>query len=94
MSENHWGDLDTQVSETIVFLKKHRAELERLREFRGVDSMWFDFGFDCRLGDPAESCAGIAMQGEYLPPELLDLAGKLKIGIGLSIYPKNEFVDE
>ena len=44
--------------------------------------MVLDFPFSCRLGD------GVAVQGDYLPPELLTLAGGLGIGIALSHYPR------
>jgi len=48
----------------------------------GIEERQLDFGYDCRLHEP-----NIAMQGEYLPVELLLLAGSLSFGIALSLYP-------
>ena len=41
--------------------------------------------FDCRLGTP-----GVAVQGEWLPVEFLELAGELRIAVALSLYPAYE----
>jgi len=61
-----------------VFLRKHQSELSRLASFPGVDDRHLDFGYHHR--DAAVQC-------DYLPPELLALAGSLGIGIELSLYP-------
>lgn len=81
---DNWSDLDAQIANVLAFIKTYNRELERLRDFPGVDHSMLDFGFESRIGD------SIFMQGEYLPPELLRLTGALNIGIGLSIYPRRQ----
>lgn len=72
------GDLDAEVADAISFLSAHEAELQRLKEFPGVTDIRMDFGFYRR---------DVAAQFEYLSPDLLLRAGKLGIGIELSLYP-------
>ena len=71
------GDLDAEITDAIGFLSTHEAELQRLRDFPGVTDMRLDFGYYCRH---------VAAQFDYLPPDLLARAGKLGIGIELSLY--------
>ncbi len=80
-----WENLRRTVANVLKFLQSHRNELMRLKRATGVESIMLDFAFDSRLG-----IKNVAMQGEYLPPEFLRLAGELNIGIGLSIYPALE----
>jgi hypothetical protein len=61
------------------FLREHELELARLSRCHGVAEMCLDFGYD--------RCPEAAVQCDYLPPELLALAGSLGIGIELSLYP-------
>lgn len=72
------GDLPAQVKDAIGFLTKHQTELQRLRDYPGVDDMRLDFGYDRR---------DVAAQFDYLPPDLLARVGELGIGIELSLYP-------
>jgi len=74
--------LADQVTDAIAFLRKYDAELHKVSTLDSIEERQLDFGFDCRLHEP-----NIAIQGEYLPTELLILAGKHKIGIALSLYP-------
>ena len=74
--------LADQVIDTIAFLKKYEAELQEISNLDGIEESQLDFGYDCRLHEP-----NIAMQGEYLPSELLSLAGSLNLSIALSLYP-------
>ena len=71
------GRLRDEVSDALVFLTRHESELRRLRSFPGVTDLRLDFG--CYRRD-------VPAQFEYLPPELLALAGNLDIGIELSLY--------
>jgi hypothetical protein len=71
------GNLDAEVTDAISFLSTYEAELQRLRDFPGVTDMRLDFGYYCR---------DVAAQFDYLPPDLLARAGKLGIGIELSLY--------
>jgi len=72
------GDLAGQVVDAIAFLRSHQGELARLAAYPGVDDRRLDFGYDRR---------DVAVQCDYLPAELLALAGSLGIGIELSLYP-------
>jgi hypothetical protein len=71
------GDLEAEITDAINFLATHEAELQRLHSFPGVTDMRLDFGYYQR------DAAG---QFDYLPPDLLVRAGKLGIGIELSLY--------
>jgi hypothetical protein len=73
------GDLKAQVADAIRLLAEWEPELQRLRAFDGVQDIRLDFGY-YRRDD-------VFMQGEYLPPRLLALAGRYDIGIALSLYP-------
>ena len=72
------GDLDAEIADAIRFLSTHEAELWRLHDFPGVTDMRLDFGYYRRE---------VAAQFDYLPPDLLARAGRLGIGIELSLYP-------
>ena len=64
------GDLEAEITDAIRFLSTHEAELQRLHDFPGVTDMRLDFGYDCR---------NVAVQCDYLPPDLLTRAGTLGI---------------
>lgn len=82
VSQDKWHDLRAAVAEVFKFLQANRKELLRLKRTKGIEELMLDFGFSSRVGTE-----NIAVQGEYLPPEFLRLAGELNVGIGLSIYP-------
>ena len=71
------GDLGAQILDAVAFLSAHELELQRLRDFPGVSDMRLDFGYYWR---------DMAAQFDYFPPHLLAQAGKLGIGIALSLY--------
>ena len=71
-----------QVNDVIAFLRKYYEDLASLPGASGVEAVWLDFGYECRLNGKE-----ICVQCDYLPPELLRLAGELGIGIELSLYP-------
>jgi hypothetical protein len=71
------GDLGAEITDAVCFLDAHEAELRHLRTFPGVTDMRLDFGYYRR---------NVTAQFDYLPPELLGRAGKLGIGIELSLY--------
>jgi hypothetical protein len=75
------GKLKEDVPEALSFLSANEAELIRLRDFPGVKSLCLDFGHWQR---------DVAVQCDYLPSELLVLAGKLGLGIALSLYPASD----
>lgn len=72
------GDLSRQAGDAIFFLRRHQTEFGRLAKFPGLTDRRLDFGYDRR---------DVIIQCDYLPPELLTLAGELGIGIELSLYP-------
>lgn len=72
------GDLSVECLDAIRFLRVHSAAMTRLASFPGAEDRRLDFGYyrrDC------------AVQFDYLPPELLALAGSAGVGIELSLYP-------
>ena len=72
------GDLSAEIQDAIAFLQCHDAELARLSTIPQVTDRRLDFGYYRRDG---------FMQSEYLPAELLRLAGVHGIAIELSLYP-------
>lgn len=82
VSQDKWDDLRAAVAEVSRFLQANRKELLKLKRAKGIEDLMLDFGFNSRVGTE-----NVAVQGEYLPPEFLRLAGELNIGVGLSIYP-------
>jgi hypothetical protein len=85
VAEN-FGRLCSQTTEVTTFLREHEPELSRLSRYPGVSDIRLDFGYD---RDPEA-----AVQCDYLPPDLLALAGSLGIGIELSLYPRDDGEDE
>jgi len=77
VSEDSGTDLESQVRDALSFLRVNKEELLRLRSCEGVTDVRLDFGLSKRKG---------FVQCNYLPPELLELAGGLKVGIEVSIY--------
>ncbi len=77
VSQADWDDLNGQVADAIRFLKANRAELRKLMDFPGIEGRTLDFPIWQR---------DIMLQRDYLPPELLRLAGELEIGIVISRY--------
>lgn len=77
-----FGRLREHTDAATGFLREHELELARLSRYPGIAEMCLDFGYD--------RCPQAAVQCDYLPPELLALAGSLGIGIELSLYPASE----
>jgi hypothetical protein len=76
-----FGQLRGHTEAATDFLREHEMELARLSRYPGVAEVYLDFGYDRR--------PEAAVQCDYLPPELLGLAGSLGIGIVLSLYPSS-----
>lgn len=75
-------ELKEQVEDAIAFLKLYDSELHEVSLLNGIEVFHLDFGYECRI-----NMTTVCVQGEYLPPELLVLAGKHGIGVALSLYP-------
>jgi hypothetical protein len=71
------GDLSLQCKDAVAFLHQNDVELHRLAEFPGAADRRLDFGYYRQ---------DVAVQCYYLTPELLALAGRLGVGIELSLY--------
>ena len=76
------GLIGEEVGDALEFLGRYQADLRRLSSIPEIESMTLDFGYWLRID--GERCIA---QFDYLPPELLRLAGEMGIGIELSLYP-------
>jgi len=85
VSEKEWDDLAGQVEDAINFLNKYTPELEEI--FKRIDDV------DAALDFPVNSILGEkwVTQGINFPKQLVSIAGKLKIGIGMTLYAKDLF---
>ena len=77
-SEADFEEFPKQVAESTEFLRINADEIRRLLTFPGIEWAILDYGVARR---------DVAIQCDYLPPELLLLAGSLGLGIELSAYP-------
>ena len=72
---------EKQVEDSLEFLRSNQAELSRLKSFEGVEELRLDFGV---------SRKDLFGQYQFLPPELVSLAGQLGLGLEVSIYGTDE----
>jgi hypothetical protein len=85
VSEKDWGDFPSQVTDAINFLSTYYDELsELLNSINDVEAC-LDFPIYSRLDNR------IINQNDYIPKELVALAGKLNLEIGMSQYSKEAF---
>jgi hypothetical protein len=77
VSDADFGAFPQQVAEAIKFLRSEAECIRRLCEFPGVEDVTLDFGIARRI---------VMAQVDYLPPDLLRLAGAFGLGIELSQY--------
>lgn len=77
------GLLSEEVADALTFLTTYYPDLARLRDHPAVEDMRIDFGYHLRLDGER-----VVVQCDFLPPELLRLAGELSIGFELSLYPQ------
>jgi hypothetical protein len=82
VSKKPFDDLPGQIRDAIRFLRRHKADLTRLRDEFKVREMRLDFPIHLRMG-----YQDIVVQRDYFTATLLHLAGELGIGIALTIYP-------
>lgn len=77
-------EFPVQVKEATEFLKRHEKDIETIVAFPNVEAA-LDFGIELKRD---------FLNCDYLPPELLRLAGNLGIGIELSHYAPTEEEDQ
>jgi hypothetical protein len=82
VSMKEWDDLGGQIADAKLFLTSHRAELDRLRSFAGVEGLEIDFPIPLRIGRN-----DVAVQCEHFPADLILAAGSLGIDLAFSIWP-------
>lgn len=78
VSDADMDEFELQIKDAIGFLKDNEILLAEVMGFPGVAGAELDFGIEWR---------DVAAQGDYLPPELVKLAGGLGIGVMISHYP-------
>lgn len=82
VGEAELGDLEGQVQDAIVFLRRHKSELQNLQKYNGVDRVFLDFAL-------VQENASVFSTS--LPAELLSLAGEIGIDIELTYFPPSDY---
>jgi hypothetical protein len=85
ISDREWDEFEGQVSDAILFLEKYTNQIKELFATHSITDACLDFPLWSRLDE------NIVNQNDYIPRELIKLAGELNIGIGMSIYAQNAF---
>jgi hypothetical protein len=85
VSEKEWDNLVGQIDDAIVFLEKNFDYLQELITTHNISEAYLDFPLYSRLDD------NIVNQNDHIPSKLISLAGKLSLGIEMSIYSRNAF---
>jgi hypothetical protein len=88
VSDADWSNLPEQVADACAFLERHAHELRALAGLETVENLRLDFPVELRMGRK-----DVVVQFNYLPPELIKLAGALGMGIEVSMYPGEEEKD-
>jgi len=79
-SDKDWDDLKGQIDDAVDFLDENFETLKSLLETHEIEDSFLDFPVESRLSDE------IGNQNDYLPKELIKLAGKLDLAIVISNY--------
>jgi hypothetical protein len=85
VSDAEFQEFDLQIQDAIQFLRANAQALSAIKQFKDIENAFLDFGIEWR---------NVAVQGDYMPPELLQLAGSLGLGIVLSHYPISSESDD
>ena len=85
VSQKEWDDFKGQVSDAILFLKKHSTDIKKLFATHSVTDAYLDFPLWSRLD------GNIVNQNDHIPKELIRIAGKLNLGIEMAIYAQDAF---
>jgi hypothetical protein len=79
VSEAAWTDLPAQIRDAEAFLREHQREIERLLAFPGVEGVVLDFPISRFQDEPVA-------RFHRFPQLLIELAGRLRLSLELSIY--------
>ena len=85
VSDKEWDDFSGQAGDAISFLSEYYEELQNLFCNSTDINACLDFPIYSRLNNE------IINQNDYIPRELVSLAGKLNLEIGMSQYSKEAF---
>ena len=85
VSDKDWDKSTDQIKDAIYFLDRYFDELQSLLLNPNISSAYLDFPIYSRLDE------NIVNQNDKLPKELIILAGKLSLGIEMSIYSRDAF---
>jgi hypothetical protein len=77
VSDAEFDNLREQIDDALAFVRRHEAEIRRLRSFPGVETVCLDFGVPWR---------DVVAQTDTFPPELLRVMGDLGIELTVSHY--------
>ena len=78
VSEAEFNKFEKQKQDVIKYLNENEEKIKAIQKLSGVESLLLDFGIEQR---------DVFVQSDFSLPELVSLAGKLGLGIGLSQYP-------
>ena len=85
VSDASWSRLAIQVRDAEQFLVTYSKELARLARCPGLEYLVLDFPLYLRIGKRIRGSV-IAVQSDLFPASLVRAAGKLGIGLELSMY--------
>jgi len=77
VSDAEFEQFPQQVEDAIAFLNRENDQLRALCQFPGVEAARLDFGVARR---------DVAVQCDYLPPDLIRIASELGLGVEISLY--------
>ena len=78
VSDADFADLPKQIADAIRFLQTNAETIRAAVRFVGVERATLDFAVESK---------DVMIDSNYLPPQLLQIAGELGVGIELSMYP-------
>lgn len=73
------GSLDQQIEFAIAFLSRYRDDLTYLSTITTIESFFLELTIECRVDNST-----IVVQRDFLPTDLLRLAGEVGLGICIS----------
>ena len=74
------GSLAEQIEMACRFIDRHKEELTGISKNRTVEEFFIDFAYECRLKD-----GSVIIQCDFLPAKFIGLAGRVGMGIRLSL---------